>query len=62
MRKYNLEEKVKEGLNDNKSESKVKQFHELTEEELIELRERLNKRAKRQGRELLNDVRCVYLG
>lgn len=42
--------------------SEVKQFHELTEEELQELRDSLYKRAVEQKRELLIDVICVYTG
>ena len=40
----------------------MKQFHELTVEELQELRNSLYKRAVEQKRELLIDVICVYTG
>jgi len=40
----------------------MKQFNELTEEELQELRDSLYKRAVDQNRELLIDVICVYVG
>jgi hypothetical protein len=50
-----LNEKMK-----SKSEVKIKQFHELDETELDELKERCYKRAVRNNRELLWDVRCVY--
>lgn len=38
----------------------VKQFSELTASELQELRQALKDRAKKEGRELLDDVVCVW--
>ncbi len=45
-----------------KEKVKVKQFHELSECELNDLRQQMYERAVKENRELLVDVRCIYLG
>jgi len=40
---------------------KVRQFSELTEEELEQLRKQMKERAVREGTDLLEDVVCLWV-
>ena len=42
-------------------DNKVKQFNELTEKELEDLEKQRKERSKREGRDLLEDVVCLYV-
>lgn len=44
----------------NTENNEVRQFHELTDEERELLKKQSLERAKQKGRELVNDVVCVF--